>query len=60
MANLWCDFPINDAGGKCMKPARAMSRGGLRRCKEHAARLPYWPPALEDDRPASPADAPPV
>jgi hypothetical protein len=51
----YCDFPMDDTGGKCGKPARLMPHGGLSRCEPHAARLPYWP---TDSEPV-PEEAPP-
>jgi hypothetical protein len=51
----WCDFPTNDAGGKCMKPAT--SHGVLRWCAAHAARLPYWPTDAEPAGTPSPNEA---
>lgn len=53
----YCDFPMDDTGGKCGKPARLMSYGGLRRCESHAARLPYWPTGSEAEAAAAPLPA---
>ncbi len=53
----YCDFPMDDAGGKCGKPAQLMPHGGLRRCEGHAARLPYWPTGSEAEPAAAPLPA---
>lgn len=55
----WCDYPTDDAGGKCRKPGRLMPHGGLQLCEAHAARLPFWPTDSEPAEVVKPDEAAP-